>query len=101
MKTSYIIYIVLLSLLYCGCNFDQKQNIFIGENQYIKTFNDTITLNGKKIDIENMGANTIDVVDSFLVFSCSQLDTFYNVSMNRFGRKINVDYDVELYKSFI
>lgn len=79
MKTSYIIYIVLLSLLYCSCNFDQKQNIFIGENQYIKTFNDTITLNGKKIDIENMGANTIDVVDSFLVFSCSQLDTFYNV----------------------
>lgn len=29
------------------------------------------------------------------------LDTFHNVAMNRFGRKINVDYDVELYKSFI
>ena len=28
------------------------------------------------------------------------LDTFHNVAMNRYGRKINVDYDIELYNSF-
>ena len=56
------------------------------KSYFIKKINHIYNFDCYYVDIDNLK---------------STLDTFYNVSMNRFGRKINVDYDVELYKSFI
>lgn len=51
-----------------------------GDMKVIPFFPDSINMSGQKIEINSFGANTIDIIDSFLVFTSGKLDTFYNVN---------------------
>lgn len=74
-----VLFSSLLIILICICCIDKKENIYIGDMRYISSFKDTLYLDGKPVEIDNLGAMTIDVVDTFFVFVGSQWDNFYQV----------------------
>lgn len=71
-------FIILYLLLLSSCR-QRPQNIFIGNTKTINDFPKTDTLTGDTISIDNFGANTIHVIDSFMIFAGGRLDTFYTV----------------------
>lgn len=76
MKTIFTIFTILL--LFNSCQ-RPTYNIFKGDTKYITSFPKTDSLKGDTIIINSFGANTIHIVDSFMVFVGSRLDTFYKV----------------------
>lgn len=74
-----IVFIISVSFLFFTSCQKTPSNIFIGETKYIASFPRTDSLMGDSITIDNFGANTIHVIDSFMVFAGGQLDTFYRV----------------------
>ena len=73
------IFILLFVVFFYSCNISDHKNIYSGNTKYITSFPDTIELVGEKIELDNIGAKSIDCVDTFLVFATSQLETFYTV----------------------
>ena len=73
-----LIFIGFYLLLLTSCQ-QRPQNIFIGSVRMISDFPKTVTLIGDTIAIDNFGANTIHIIDSFMIFAGGRLDTFYKV----------------------
>lgn len=73
------IFILLFVTFIYSCNVAEHKNIYDGYAKYITSFPDTIELFGERIELDNVGAKSIDCVDTFLVFATSQLETFYTV----------------------
>lgn len=72
-------FVAILVILLGSCYTNKNNDIYFEDVKYISKFEDTLCLAGELIDISNLGATTIDVVDTFLVFVGGSLDTFYNV----------------------
>lgn len=66
-------------LCFWGCSFFENENVYIGDVRYITEFPKETNLIGEKIHIENIGAETIDCIDSFLIFSTRNTDTYYSI----------------------
>lgn len=75
----YLLLIFICTLISTSCQ-RSPSNIFNGNIKYVEIFPKIDTLIGIPIEINNMGANTIHIIDSFMVFAGSRLDTFYSVS---------------------
>lgn len=77
MKYALHIILVVQLLFYYGCT--NHDNLYAYKVKYVDAFRDTIPLSGQKIHVDNLGAETIDCIDSLLIFASRKSDPFYNV----------------------
>jgi len=80
MNTQIKAIIALIIFLYsCQGGSKNENPLFIGETVVINEFPKTVKLEGKQIELTSFGAENMYLVDTFLVFASSKLDTFYSI----------------------
>ena len=78
-RISIITIAFLLYLSSCQSGSKNDNPLFIGETVMINEFPKTVSLKGKQIELTSFGAENVYLVDTFLVFVSSRLDTFCSI----------------------
>lgn len=76
MKAITILIVVVALITSCSRN---DSSLFLNKTAAITTFTNKVTIPGKRIDLDVLGATDLYIIDTFFVFKTPKMEQFYSV----------------------